>query len=99
MTKLVDLNPKLTTKGVFQTLDFRCPLCRRGAVTVDIWSGKHGDVVLAAGEPPHRLWHAEQGPHRDWDTLSISPSIDATNQPHRECPGWHGFITNGECLP
>lgn len=66
-------------------------------VSVDIWEGNAGDLEISPGKV-EKLWHAEQGPYRDWATLSITPSIDTThNSPAANgCTGWHGFVTNGE---
>lgn len=105
---LVDLDPTLdpwhpSPEKKYQTLSFRCPLCGKGAVQIDIWSGQAGDVVLTTGAPPRRLWHAEQDEHKGWDSLTITPSIDASDQPHKgfdgnPCPGWHGFIALGKAV-
>lgn len=106
MARLADLSPELRSvdRGglTYQTLTFSCPLCRKGGLQVHVWKGKAGDVQIADGTV--RLWHAEQGPHRDWATLSITPSIDGTNAPHKDfhgnvCPGWHGYITDGKTNP
>lgn len=98
---LVDLRPRLSdpSEEGSQFLVFLCPICRKHEIGVDIWAGKAGVVDLGARPDGTRnikkLWHAEQGPHRDWETLSITPSIDRSpcGDP---CGGWHGFITNGQ---
>jgi hypothetical protein len=102
--KLADLNPALSpVGGVYQSLTFDCPRCRKHNVLIDIWGGRAGDhVVPSNGFPPSqpapmlqkRLWHAEQDEHRGWGSLTITPSIDRTGID--KCGGWHGFITNGE---
>jgi hypothetical protein len=98
MPKLTDLNPRIKgSGGLYQNLYFQCPGCRGREVGVDIWAGSAGMVILKDNSRPVKLWHAEQGPHRDWDTLTVSPSINIA--PHGECLGWHGHITNGEVTP
>jgi hypothetical protein len=96
--RLSDLGPRLKGKGGhYQNLYFQCPHCRGREVGIDIWHGPAGLVVVKAGACPVRLWHAEQGPHRDWGTLTVSPSIKISS--HGDCPGWHGHIVNGEVAP
>lgn len=99
MAKLEELNP-LLDKSAYdgaQSLSFLCPLCRQRVVSIDIWAGKDGPLEYQPGKVI-KLWHAEQGPNRDWATLSVTPSIDAIH--HRPaanwCKGWHGHIRNGE---
>lgn len=99
MVKLEDLNP-LLDKSAYdgaQSLSFLCPLCRQRMVSVDIWSGPSTVLEYAPGKTI-KLWHAEQGPNKDWATLSITPSVDAVHHRASEsgCVGWHGFVTNGE---
>lgn len=97
--KLEELKPLLGQSAYSgaQSLLFLCPLCRQRMVSIDIWAGKDGPLEYEAGKVI-KLWHAEQGPNKDWATLSITPSIDAQhNTPSASgCTGWHGFITNGE---
>ena len=100
--RLADLKPFISMPGgPYQNLKFLCPACGKHEIGIEIWHGPHGihDVGLkdADGKPtPIKLWHGEQGPYRDWDTLSITPSISMPPIPKHDCPGWHGFITNGE---
>lgn len=80
-----------------QRLSFKCPTCRQRVISIDIWAGKPSNLEYEAGKKI-RLWHAEQGPQRDWATLTITPSIDS---PHGKpadsgCTGWHGFVTSGK---
>lgn len=79
-----------------QRLTFRCPTCRQRVIAIDIWDGKPSVLECEAGKTI-KLWHAEQGPYRDWDTLSITPSIDDKHgkQADSGCDGWHGHVTNG----
>lgn len=79
-----------------QRLSFYCPNCQQRRITVDIWEGKHGVLEYEPGKRI-KLWHATQGPHRDWATLSITPSIDDQHGKPADsgCTGWHGFVTNG----
>lgn len=89
MTRLVELDPKVTRKDEFGVqFCFMCPHCRLGVISVRCClghpsiHGEHGANVL----PP------------DWDNLTLTPSINDEGL-CRRCPGWHGFITNGEVTP
>ena len=97
--KLDELDPLIgeSRYGYAQTLNFLCPNCRKRRIAIDIWNGPSTEVKV--GENKVRLWHAEQGPLRDWRTLTVSPSVDhhhGNPTPERPCIGWHGFITNGQ---
>lgn len=67
-------------------LTFRCPCCPDSGSRLAVFFTNPFD-----GGQPHqdaRTW-ARTGD--TFETLSISPSIDASASGH-----WHGFITNGE---
>lgn len=89
--KLAELEPHISWPGErYQSLYFLCPACRKHEVGVEIWNGPSGVFEGV------KLWHGEQGPDRDFDTLSITPSIACGPSEKHECAGWHGFITDGE---
>lgn len=101
--KLTNLNPRMSPPGgAYQEVDFLCPKCQKHQIMIAIWGGAAGDHEVKMNGMPagqelkgmKRLWHAEQGPERGWDTLTITPSIDRTGMD--ACGGWHGFVTNGE---
>ena len=103
--KLTELEPFLEdhqpNERGYQCFTFLCPTCRKLRQRVAIWSRPHGEVrwIGSAGiECMERVWNATQGPYRDWDTLSLSPSLDmpAHKRGDGQCPGWHGYITAGE---
>lgn len=81
-----------------QRLTFRCPLCRQRPIVVNIWSGPASELQYEPGKRI-RLHHADQGPNKDWATLSIQPSIDDQHGKPADngCTGWHGFVRNGVC--
>jgi hypothetical protein len=85
--RLADLNPKVTSRtDAYVQFGFQCPACRLGTLTVRCRVGEQDDangIHSANVEPP------------DWDRLSLAPSV-AGNGLCRRCPGWHGFITDGE---
>lgn len=98
--KLSDLSPRLSPPGkVYQELAFRCPRCQKHEIMIAIWPGPACDYPVRYGENEGsiRLWQADQGATRDWDSLSITPSIDRSpcGDP---CGGWHGFIVKGEAV-
>lgn len=95
---LEDLSPN--ARG-YQCFSFLCPTCRKLRLRHAIWSKPHGDLEWTnerGNKSSERVWQATQGPHRDWDTLSLSPSLNTP--PHKrgdgQCPGWHGHIIDGE---
>jgi hypothetical protein len=66
-------------------LTFLCPCCRK--VRLGVFFANPVD-----GKPPsdsNLLWTRTDGD--SFETLSLSPSIDASAHGH-----WHGFIKNGE---
>lgn len=74
-------------------ITFRCPepgcLQRLGVWFVNPIDGGHAYVSAphADGTP----WYLWQRSGEDFDTLTLSPSVDASKQGH-----WHGWIKNGE---
>lgn len=100
--KLADLSPSLSPPGgAYQVLKFLCPRCQKHQVEAEIWTGPAGPHRV----PHHngtgaiferRLWNATQGPHKDWGSLTLSPSIDRTGKD--PCGGWHGHVINGEAV-
>lgn len=105
--RLSELSPKLFDPPdghyrVYQSLKFLCPRCRKHEIMIDIWglaSRDRVEVSAVEGESAiKRLWHAEQGPCSDWNSFTITPSINRTGLGDK-CGGWHGFITAGEVSP
>jgi len=105
--KIADFEPVMEDREPnergYQCLTFLCPACRRLRVQVAIWARPHGEVRWTDADGNacfERVWNAMQGPHRDWDTLSLSPSLDMAAHKlsggRDDCPGWHGFIADGE---
>jgi Family of unknown function (DUF6527) len=63
-------------------------LPREAAITfLGVWFANPIDGGPATDDAEYR-WHREGA---TFDTLTLSPSIDASKSGH-----WHGFITNGE---
>lgn len=96
---MVDLVPN--ERG-FQRLTFLCPTCKKLRLNHAIWSRPEGEVKWTDADGnkcAERVWQATQGPLLDWDTISLTPSMNTPPHKHGtggECPGWHGFITNGD---
>lgn len=89
--RLTDLNPIVTQRSPegWVQFAFTCPACRKGVVSVRCQLGTEGNGCHGANILPP-----------DWDRLTITPSIaDEGLCTRSPCPGWHGFITNGEVLP
>jgi hypothetical protein len=94
--RLSDLDPRWYTGLTGQPragITFLCPHCRETRLAV----GVHADGANMDPEPdndrsfgtPAHVWAMTGGD--SWETLSLSPSVDASKSGH-----WHGFITNGE---
>jgi hypothetical protein len=76
-----------------------CPHCQKERLAVTMRKLKMGDQMRALSEahpgnggeivPGGYVWQGDI--NGDFSTLTITPSVDASNSGH-----WHGFITNGE---
>jgi hypothetical protein len=100
--KLTDLNPKFFTLGHWASphifaigLTFDCPCCRDRRLAVFFDTPIDPDNVAKTFMEPwtptllnHNLWKRSGD---TFDTLTLTPSIDASAHGH-----WHGFIQNGE---
>lgn len=94
--RLAELDPQGRVSAlppdIDASLNFRCPLCRKGRVLV--W--------LVRGNEPRNGAHATTALPPDWDGMTITPSIadeGKCTRTNRGCPGWHGHIVNGEVTP
>jgi hypothetical protein len=97
--RLLDLNPRwfvLEEGGPIVGLGFQCPHCLIQRLSVLF----HHSGASAAGEDQYiRAHHGGAADRFIWDlpgqqdfeTLTLTPSIDASKSGH-----WHGFITGGE---
>lgn len=91
--KLVDLNPRWFTTGDSPDIvgvTFDCPHCRHERLGV-----LFVEEIDRDGLPNSTHWAVNK---KKWnrqgetfETLTLSPSIDASESGH-----WHGFIRNGE---
>jgi hypothetical protein len=104
--KLTDLQPHWISLGSESGDDklgitFRCPHCpagERGETTyLGVWFAqpvdpdKHPDIDWPTYMLAHPQEHYWQRSGDNFDTLTLSPSVDASQHGH-----WHGFIQNGE---
>jgi hypothetical protein len=95
--RLIDLDPRwfaLEAGGPRVGLTFDCPCCRETRIGVAFHHTGHeaieDEYIRAHGNgSPRFIWTLEAG--ADFETLTLSPSIDASASGH-----WHGFITAGE---
>ncbi len=98
MTALTELEPRWWTFSGFvhgadvrAGLSFICPHCMKQRLAVSFsnpidpqgWVGRTGMVIVSA-------WTRTGD---TFETLTLTPSIDATASGH-----WHGHITNGEMV-
>ena len=93
--KLIELDPHwfaLESGGPIVGITFLCPHCRLERIGVAFHHlGREAmeDQYIKAHSPSTgHIWSATGA---DFASLSLSPSIDASNAGH-----WHGFVTNGE---
>lgn len=86
---LADLNPRWCSvdgrRGMGVTFD--CPHCRVERLAVWFKEPLDGGPPYAGVDDEHR-WHRTGD---TLDTITLVPSIDASNAGH-----WHGYITSGE---
>jgi len=98
--RLIDLQPRWLSENVFV---FKCPHCVRGGREQPYWlSCKNVPMKIS---DQFELWHASglegvmvpmneatawKFSGKDFETLSVTPSIDASPS-----GDWHGYITNG----
>lgn len=99
--RLIDLEPKWLTPDMFA---FRCPCGHKNWLTcktkpmgskeqyaiLEAAFGEDWNLMSVATKPSFG-WTIKDG-NRDFDTMTVTPSIDASNS--GGCT-WHGFITSG----
>ena len=105
--KLTELDPHWVglAPGHAIGLTFLCPCCRECRIGVpfdvaiggeklesiigrDLTVNLHREQAALANKKNEKHWHREG---ETFDTLTLPPSIDASQHGH-----WHGFITNGQ---
>jgi len=97
--RLTELQPRWTGYGegaVIDGISFLCPHCMRQRLAVKFNPPIDKDHWIARGiaTPIYELmWHRTG---ETFDTLSLSPSINAGNNRMDFNNHWHGFICNGE---
>ena len=96
--KLVDLDPRwfvLQEGGPRVGLSFLCPHCQLERIAVPFHhEGREAmeDGYILARHGANDRGHIWTLSGADaFESLSLSPSIDASSSGH-----WHGFVTNGE---
>jgi hypothetical protein len=101
MIRLAELSPEwLPWQGRDKCgIRFRCPCdeCGGAGAMIVVWFENPVDGGPTVPEMPYET---ETGLSSRWnrfgetfETLSLSPSIDASISGH-----WHGFVTNGKCV-
>lgn len=100
VVKLIDLDPRWIHSNVFT---FLCPCCMKWRLSCknipmgrneqwELFDKVHGEYAyskLVVGCKEDIAWNFPSG--ADFNTISVTPSIDASASGH-----WHGYITNGE---
>lgn len=96
--KLTDLEPRWLDPNLFA---FKCPCCRAWWITVKTVPMTHGEQASICDKEFGDYWNLKcilsrdafgwtiNG--RDFASLTVTPSIDASAAGH-----WHGHITDGE---
>lgn len=98
--KLTDLEPHwfvLEEGGARVGVSFLCPHCRTQRIGVAFHHAGHAameDGYILAHHGAADANHIWTMTGEDFESLSLSPSVDASASGH-----WHGFVTNGEAAP
>lgn len=95
---LLELQPVIVPGKAkcYETLQFLCPRCRKTVISVDFWT--RAATRLDVGELPdgrrdvRNIWKASGD---SFYNMTLTPSVDHSGR-CRHCPGFHGFITNGQ---
>lgn len=94
--KLLDLDPRwfvLEDVGPRVGLTFLCPHCQKERLGVAFHHTAHAeleDAYIHAKRPTtNHIWTVQGAD--DFATLTLDPSVDASQSGH-----WHGFVRNGE---
>ncbi len=95
--RLTELNPRWTgTSGIITGITFDCPHCRTQRLGVLFKNAIDPEGWLALGVTRHHADCEWDRTGEDFETLTLTPSIDASNKRIDFHNHWHGFITNGE---
>lgn len=98
--RLTELEPQWLSENLFV---FRCPHCREiwiSCKNIAMIYSKQTELFRKADLDPHGPYYAVVPMReetawnissKDFQTMSVTPSIDASASGH-----WHGHITNGE---
>ncbi len=88
--KLTELDPVWITEDGRERmgLTFLCPCCVGTERERRLFAMFRNPVDGGPGEEDHPSWQREGD---TFETLTLSPSIDASSSGH-----WHGFVRNGE---
>jgi hypothetical protein len=104
--RLSDLDPELSPPGgEYQQLKFLCPRCKKHKIMIDVWDRPPGDCRVKLNGVAnfyaiYRLWRLIRTSNDDWDSFTISPSVNREGlTPSDPCGGWHGVIHGGEVSP
>ena len=93
MIALTSLDPEwMEHEGRRVGVLFYCPSCNKQPLLALFANPPDGGSALPVGHPsencPVRWWRKGDA----FETLSLSPSVDASASGH-----WHGFLTDGQC--
>lgn len=94
--RLTELDPGWMTVDENRTgmgLSFLCPHCQTQYLGVWFANPLDGGPPAAPEFDPKPRW---QRTGETFETLSLTPSIDASGHVGPKEGHWHGFITNGE---
>ena len=94
--KFSTLNPKLINGD---TLNFDCPTC--GApYRCEILVHAVGPKITPYPPTPHPHWNVVFGASNEWDSVTVSPSINYTTAGHgkKKTCEWHGHVIDGNVL-
>ena len=93
--RLLELNPRwLSYQNQVLGLSFDCPHCISQRLAVAFHHSGREQIddfhILANAPSTNHIWTVATTVKDDFETLTLSPSIDCSSSGH-----WHGFIENG----
>lgn len=96
--RLTELDPRWIRAGEGRTgmgVAFECPVHGGRCGMLGVWFVNPIDGGSPA-EPSIEPTFRWQRTGDTFDTLTLTPSVDASQNKYHDTPCWHGFITNGE---
>lgn len=95
--KLLDLNPRwIGMDSILTGISFLCPHCKTTRLAVHFSNPIDPNGWLQKGVTRHHYPYEWQRTGDSFESLTLTPSVDAFSPAIGADGHWHGFITNGE---